>query len=347
MAMDVVWMYVWPLLLAYSLVIPVSIQGEDRLRCKPHKDASRLRLYAAATGYDIWLADPWKENSDPGVKGEIFDFLCSTTAQTVVHIVTTDGYYDFVEVKPDLRCSKTFSAETISTYSDYVDKMSSSNAESFGASAEAEGGGFGVNFKASAKYSQSKNSEESKTRALFEELRGEVTLAAASCYTDDLTLRAFVRPKFTTSFIGGLMALNKTLSQSTATQISRTMDFIEAFGTHFMKKVDFGAKMLYEQRFTSRSIDGKEAEKRAGCSEEAAEACAGGGYDDGTSGGSFEACVSAAQKKCSSSSFDNSWGQENGLQSSRTLTIGSALSNQAEWGQGDDSSQCPLCLNWR
>ena len=70
MAMDVVWMYVWPLLFTYSLVIPVSIQGEDRLRCKPHKDASRLRLYAAATGYDIWLADPWKENSDPGVKGD-------------------------------------------------------------------------------------------------------------------------------------------------------------------------------------------------------------------------------------------------------------------------------------
>ena len=121
-----------------------------------------------------------------------------------------EGYYDFVTVDNDYNCNKKFSVETIKTYSEYLSAVGGSNSYSDSIEGSVGGGAFGVNFEVSAKYEKGGNSEEEKTRKLFEEKQGEILLATASCYTRDVEIDAvYVRPRFTRSFIGALKKLQK------------------------------------------------------------------------------------------------------------------------------------------
>ena len=335
MTMDIIGMYAGILFFVHSLVLPLSAQ-EYELRCLPFKGGSEKIMYrnTAGNGYDVWLSDQWGTNGDPGVKSKIFEINCKPNEGSTV------GYYDFVQVTHDLNCRKDFSTETITTFSDYISKIDSNRDSSIGVGANSsfgyKGSGFGVNLKLSAKYSQSSHSEFSKTRSLFEKNMGEVLLTSAVCNTDDFKIGRYVRPKFTRNFIYGLMALNKTLSKSTASQDIEALRFIKQFGTHYAGQSDLGARMIHEKRFSNRSKTNKEAKERRRCSNNAASACSSVGATGKGVDVSFGSCVSSKEDKCSNNSFASNSGDTNVATTTKTVTIGTQLSSSEDWGRTDD-----------
>ena len=292
-------------------------------------------MYAATYGYDIWKSEPWEKNGDPGLRFKIFDINCKDNRGN-------EGYYDFFTVHPDFNCRKEFIVRRIKTFQDYMSAIGGTNDYSAGIGASAEGGAFGVSLKVSAKYETSGSSEQHKARRLFEEKNGEVILATATCNTNDIRLSSLVRPKFTRNFISALEMLNKSLSQSSTSQEVTMKRFIEQFGTHYMAEADFGASMVYEQRFTSRSRNASQSASRKQCLKESLNACVGGGYEGSVVHASAEVCANSAKEECSQNSFDNRWGEEIGLESTSTITIGSVLKTNEDWGTQDDFKPVPI-----
>ena len=105
-----------------------------------------------------------------------------------------------------------------------------------------------------------------------------------------------------------------------------------------MTKVDFGASLIYEQRFTSKSRDSAEANSRARCVEGSASACAKAeGWGVKGSG-----CLNSTRESCGNASFDNNWGGSTGLESTRQLSIGSGLAGHDTWGTNDNFKPVPI-----
>ena len=291
----------------------------------------------AAHGYDIWLADPWKvATGDPGVRRKIFDIRCLDEN-------SEEGYYGFFQLYPEYSCMKKFKTETFKTFKDYMDAVGSTNTYSEGTEASVEGGAFGVSLSISGKYEQSGNSEQNKIKKLFQEKQGEILLAKAVCKTYDVQINTdYTRPMFTTNFVDGLLVLNNGLSEPVSKQENLVKNFIKNFGTHIMAEVDFGAMMLYEKRFASRSKNEETSEKRNKCVSEAANNCIEAGYEGSTVTAKAKACKNSDNKDCSDTEFNHKWGSSNSLSSSSTFTLGSPLSSDTEWGTEDNFHPVPI-----
>ena len=192
------------------ILLSLAKSAGDALVCdtKSNKDADKLRINYATSGYHIWRADPWADGGDTGrARGRIFDFQCYGDSGTS-HLAATPGFYDFVKIIPDQSCVKSFSAKSIKTINQYITERSGSNTDSVQESFEGSGGGFGVEFSASAKFSSSKSSEYSGIIKLFTEEKGEVMIASAKCYTHDVDVQESLRPKFDRGFIKMLQRVN-------------------------------------------------------------------------------------------------------------------------------------------
>ena len=317
----------------HNEIMSVMCQTDETkdLRCFAYKDARDLRLSSATLGYDIWKSEPWSKYGDPGKRNKIFRINCKDENGY-------EGYYNFISINPDYNCRKHFSVQRIKTFKEYLSVIGGSNSYRTGIETSAKGGAFGVRFEASAKYDKSGNSEEEKTKRLFEEKNGEILLATASCNTNDVRMSQFDRPMFTRNFIRGLELMNRSLSESEIRQENIVKRFIQEFGTHYMTKVDFGAEMIYEQRFTSRSKDVKQSSSRAKCVKETLNACIGGGFW----GSEAKACTNSGSGECTNNSLDEKWADEVGLQSSRMRTIGSELTSNEDWGRQENFRPVPI-----
>ena len=85
-----------------------------------------MNVYAAMTGYDIGIGDPFNSNGDPGIRNRIFLHDC------------VGGYHDFIsDIRHDLHCDSDFSMKTIRSASEYYREKNSSNSYSFGVSGSA------------------------------------------------------------------------------------------------------------------------------------------------------------------------------------------------------------------
>lgn len=107
---------------------------QNRLRCVLEKDAIGLRLNQANYGYNIWKADPWSLEGDPGLSHlPIFDTECKTKYKQ-------DGFYDFFHVAPDMNCNKDFTAASITTFKDYMKQRDGSHMRASDSSTSFEAG---------------------------------------------------------------------------------------------------------------------------------------------------------------------------------------------------------------
>ena len=76
------------------------------------------------------------------------------------------------------------------------------------------------------------------------------------------------------------------------------IDFVEAFGTHYMKETQLGAKIYYEKRFTAKSKTTNIGHMRENCVAAAAEGCAGGSIGILFFSAKAETCTGNARKDC-------------------------------------------------
>ena len=234
-----------------------------------------------------------------------------------------------MDVVKDLTCHEEFQGKTVRTFKEYLETLSDSN--TFSHQEEIESSWFSL----SAKYKSTENSELEKTKELFEEQELEVVIATANCFTYDVVFNTdFLRPKFTRNFIRGLEALDRSLQTSNTTyQEKKAIKFIRSFGTHYNIETDFGASMIYERRFSSRSKDTSEESSRKECSKNEAKASA--------SLFGVSASINFENDICSGNDSEAYNTNEIGLDVSKLHTIGSPLSTPGQWGRTDDFDAVP------
>ena len=276
-----------------------------------------INLFAAMKGYDIVRGNPMDSLSDPGVGNRIFYEGCKA------------GFYGFIsEVTEDLRCDSDFSAKTISSMDEYESARTSSNKFSMSAKVSAEGSAFGISAKASAGYTRSTNSDEQASESILSAHNGEITIAKATCLTHSVSISDFVRPVFTEDFIDGLKFLEAAASSSDTTHREGAVArFVREFGTHYSKRTELGAELVYERRFDSKSKSVEEKAKRASCVKQ--EASASVSVDGGLAGGSAE--FEMDDEDCSSTTSGSKTAAEEGFESTRTVSRGSRPIDLKRW----------------
>ena len=186
-----------------------------------------------------------------------------------------NGYFDFITVNTDISCKVSMKSESKRSYQEYMDSSMSSISFTNGYSIEAVASVFGVTLGASRTNTKKQDSEEQEIYKvpthiinifchvsisvckwvfpnillhfqLFLEEKGEVVIATANCFTFDLAIGSFARPKFSANFISALKRLDDALYLSEEKQIETYKTFLQEFGTHYVRKAQFGASLNYQ-----------------------------------------------------------------------------------------------------
>ncbi|XP_071177303.1 uncharacterized protein [Mytilus edulis] len=180
-------------------------------------------------GYDVFFGYPLASGHDPGFTYPIFEAEYSEGRQT------SDCRYKVpngLVVVPDVSCVTSFSSTTIQNKYELSKALS--------ASVNANGGGYGISFSASAGYK--KSSSEITT--------GESVkiISTAKCIYYFTKISEEYMPRFTKEFVSWVTKLDK----SNDSQIY--IDFLRKYGTHFLTDTSFGAKFTYENTMNSKTF---------------------------------------------------------------------------------------------
>lgn len=205
-------------------------------------DRDRYRqLNAAFCGYNIFFGEPYALNSgvDPGIKQKIFE-----PAQP-----GPDGRIELqgVTVFDHQSCESKFKTEIIKSETDF--KSTLRKRTSLGGGIEV--GALGVN--ADLIFNYTKLVKE--VRNFFAKERGAIAMTTARCTTSSLAVNFFNMPKFSTGFRTALELLAEVSDSSPSKQRYLFKHFIDAYGTHYMSKVEMGAELLDTKFLMKRATD--------------------------------------------------------------------------------------------
>lgn len=181
-------------------------------------------------GYNIFYGNPLPTGEtleDPGYRQMIFDAKYSGRT-------TSDGRYlvpDGVDLERADSCSYTFGSSFITGQRSY--------SESLGVKASVEGSFITGSFAASADYHHVEQSTKEGS-SLF-------THAEASCLVYSGNVKKYDHPPFSKNWQEGVKSLPKTYNSS------KYSDFLETFGTHYIKSVSMGALFGQQSRLTTES----------------------------------------------------------------------------------------------
>lgn len=179
-------------------------------------------------GYNIIRGYPLAFGHDPGFTLPIFK------ADYKSEIQTADCRYAVPKglvVIPDISCVTSFSSTTVQT--------SYELSKSLAVSANVQGGGWGVKFKASAGYKEASSTVSS----------GEFVyiISSAHCNYYFAKLTIYNPPELTSDFLDWVKKLDKS------NEIEMYFKFFDYYGTHFLTETSFGASYTFENRMSSTS----------------------------------------------------------------------------------------------
>lgn len=185
-------------------------------------------------GYDILTGYPISTGTDPGFTYPIF------AADYSRKYHSGDCRYSVPKgfvVIPDVACDVSFTSSVIKTMRSYERELS--------VSAHVSGGGWGVQFSASAGYKQAK-SEISKGEYSY-------IISTAKCNYYTSRLQDGDSPMFDASFLQWVRKLEKSDSDADF------LDFFLKYGTHFPIKVTFGARFMHQHRMQTSELETMES----------------------------------------------------------------------------------------
>lgn len=183
----------------------------------------------AFLGYNSLKGFPMAIGSDPGFTYPIFAVDYSQKSHS------GDCRYSVphgLVITPDVSCDVSFTSSVIKTTREYESELS--------VSAHVSGGGFGVQFSASAGYNEAK-SEISKGETSF-----VISTAKCNYYTSKLRYDGAI--KFDSSFLRWVEKLNQTDDDE------GFFAFFEMYGTHYPIKMTFGARFTYENHIKTSEL---------------------------------------------------------------------------------------------
>ena len=180
----------------------------------------------ALFGYNIIKGYPLAAGSDPGFTYPVFAADYSQKRQTAdCRYAVPRGLI----LAPDVSCVTSFSSKVI--------KDSQQLSKAISASAQVSGSAWGASFSASTEY-QKKSSQMSAGESVF-------ILSTAHCNYYFSELDQVRPPPLSKSFITRAKRLRNETD---------IIGFIDLFGTHFLKYVQFGARFIYEHKMSKNSF---------------------------------------------------------------------------------------------
>ena len=269
------------------------------------------------SGYDAITGNPADSIVDPGVKARIFLHDCES------------GYYNFIsDVSNDLNCDSDFTMRTISSIEEYDSERTSSVDFAYSVAVSVSSSFWGIDASASASYARATNSDERAAEKVFEEYNGEIVLAEATCIIESVSIADAVRPVYTQNFINHLMIMDEaSASDDTTLKRNAVKNFINEFGTHFMKTTKLGAQLTFERRFESKSNTVGEELARSKCvHEEASASVSASGW-----GTSVDVEGSLDSEVCGELYEFSEFGLHQGIEGTKTLSRGSRPKELAAW----------------
>jgi len=111
---------------------------------------------------------------------------------------------------------------------------------------------------------------------VFYGAQGEISVAFAKCFTHNVAIGEYARPRFTPNFVQGLADLSRVATDASATDEQKAdhyKRFTVEFGTHYVKQADLGAFLLYQKIWQQRSQSYLVEEARSTCFAAAVESC--------------------------------------------------------------------------
>ena len=180
----------------------------------------------ALFGYNIMRGYPLAIGHDPGLTRPIFQSDYSGRIMT-----SDDRFYvpHGLVIVPDVSCVTSFSSSIIQDQYQLTKSLS--------ASASVSGGGWGASFAASADYKK-KSSEVSSKEAVYVNSKAE-------CDYYMSMIDEMQPPSLSKSFL--MMA--RTIKKQ-----SDVFKLLDYYGTHYLKQVTFGARLVYENKMTKSSF---------------------------------------------------------------------------------------------
>lgn len=181
-------------------------------------------------GYDVFYGNPMPTGGtleDPGYRQMIFDAKYSGRKTSDERYQVPDG----VEIEKAESCSYTFGSSFITGQKSY--------SESLGIKASIQGSFLFGSFSASTDYHHVERSTKQGS-SLF-------THAEATCLVYSGNVKKYDHPPFSKNFEEGLKSLPQQYNES------KYSDFLDTFGTHYIKSVSMGALFGQQSRLTKES----------------------------------------------------------------------------------------------
>jgi len=261
--------------------------------CVP--DPEGLDYQQVTHGFSPFLANLFEETGNPGyTKGKIFHHHCTTEGGK-------PGHYNYLTVHSDLNCQSHLQVYTYKSYWEYC--AASVSSVYFGQSVyyAAEAADYGFYGYSAASVAVARQDDYYGFQHVFLGAEGEISVAFAKCFTHNIAIGEYTRPRFTPNFIQGLADLNKVATDASATDEQKAdhyKKFTVEFGTHYVKQADMGAFLLYQKIFQKRSKSYLVEQARSTCFAAAVEACvAAEGYENSTYE-SAQVCVGTYLAAC-------------------------------------------------
>ncbi|KAA0186888.1 hypothetical protein HAZT_HAZT009215 [Hyalella azteca] len=187
-------------------------------------------------GYDVLLADPWQAE-DPGFGDQIFEPFYTQNGRTY--------FYSFIdEVEINTKCNTKFTFSHISNSTEYLNEKFSDYSFVLGAF--------------NNENNESVFSDESHRSGLPKQWHQEMVIGRAKCLTHRVQIAPFEKPVFTENFRNALRVLHEAAKDPMSVRSRETMMmFFLTFGTHFMKTVELGSKVVMWKTVSGqeRSLD--------------------------------------------------------------------------------------------
>ena len=293
-------------------------------------------IESALLGYDPVKGDSFAF-PNPGFKNQIFNpWQMTQNGTTVLRSFISAAHSNY-------NCKQDFRSTTVKNYGEYAQQKSASHSFSIGADASASGGFSIFSFHASAGYSHDENSEAKKSQKFFQETNGEISISTSQCISHTIKISSFVPPEFTDSFKQGVLKMYEEATdwdseykksrrrhgshderKREVSTNSSFVKFVNDFGTHYLKSVHLGTKIIFQKKFSKKSRSSAHENSRNKCVSNAAHASVGGGV-----GGFFsaDASFSTNSQDCGGESDSEKSGSEDESQSESVTTIGTLLTS--------------------
>ena len=128
------------------------------------------------------------------------------------------------------------------------------------------------NFQNESGYGRKDNNNEESIRKFFSQTQGEIIEYNSECIAYSVAISSYVKPVFTEAFTQALKILHTAAMIPNSKESNDSfIQFVQEFGTHYMKNTKLGSKIIFQKLFAYKSSDQEESKRRRDCVEKAAQ----------------------------------------------------------------------------